>query len=527
MAQVPVYGGPQVRSNALQPVQQREIDVSSGMQALSRGLGQVADAADRIAERADSAAAFDAEVKLRADWMETDAELRKRYRGVNAVGYRDEVEKWWGEAPRKYGADLSPRGKMLASRSMQQIALQARGGAIQWEEGEITRGQREAFTASKVVEVQSALTAGTPEAIAIARANITRKNAEQGAREGWDGKVLEQENLRDTSVLHASYLTKLMDLPDGVAKAKAYYEANRAEIAANLHAGIEDKLEKVGRVAFAQDKADEAFGLHGNDMQAAMAYVEKTYSGENEKAIKAELASRFQVAEASRRDTDERNYGTASLEYEQTGRVRPSTMALLSDGKRAQLLRVMKADQKARAAAANGGVKTDWATYIDAREKLAAGQAVELKALVDRIAPAQMEQLLDIQTRRSDPKKAPEVATSEQQIGSFTRQMDLKGEKLGQFQAAAYDLFNEHLKAKGKEPTYDERQAILDKLVQDVVIKPGWIWDTTGPAYTAPREVRNAAMKPATTVKVRSLDEARALPKGTRFIDPNGVERIR
>ena len=72
--------------------------------------------------------------------------------------------------------------------------------------------------------------------------------------------------------------------------------------------------------------------------------------------------------------------------------------------------------------------------------------------------------------------------------------MELKGERVGQFQSAAYDLFNEHLKTKGKEPTYEERQTILDSLVKEIVIKPGVIWDTKGPAYQAPRDVRNAAL---------------------------------
>ena len=28
------------------------------------------------------------------------------------------------------------------------------------------------------------------------------------------------------------------------------------------------------------------------------------------------------------------------------------------------------------------------------------------------------------------------------------------------------------------------------------MIKPGWLWDTKGPAYQAPRDVRNAAVVP-------------------------------
>ena len=38
---------------------------------------------------------------------------------------------------------------------------------------------------------------------------------------------------------------------------------------------------------------------------------------------------------------------------------------------------------------------------------------------------------------------------------------------------------------------------------------------------------RNAPASSTGARRVNSIDEARALPKGTRFIDPNGVERVR
>jgi hypothetical protein len=224
-----------------------------------------------------------------------------------------------------------------------------------------------------------------------------------------------------------------------------------------------------------------------------MAYVQKTYSGEDEKAIKAELASRFQVAEAARRDDDEKNYGAARLEYEQTGRVKPSTMLLLPEGKRAELLRVMKADQKARATA--GGVKTDWAVYEDLSARLARGENVNVAEYKDRLASGEMEKLIDRKTKGADPKKAPEVVTSEQQISASIQALEFKNERAGQYRGAAQDLFNEFLKKNKREPDFDERREILEGLTKDIVLKKrDWWFNSTGPAYTAPRDVRNAAV---------------------------------
>jgi hypothetical protein len=211
----------------------------------------------------------------------------------------------------------------------------------------------------------------------------------------------------------------------------------------------------------------------------------------------------------------------------------PETVLMRMDGRSRVQLQEHVADRARiaadRAAGKAAAVKTDWGTYIDLRTRLAAGEKVDLRPFAaTKIAGPQLEQLLDIQTKVTDPKKAPEVATTEQQMSAFTRTLDLKNERLGQFQAAAYDRFNMHLAAKGKEPTYEERQKILDQLTMEVVTKPGLIWDSKAPAYQAPKAVRDkAAPLPTAPVRVTTRAEALALKPGTKFIDPAGVERIR
>jgi hypothetical protein len=191
---------------------------------------------------------------------------------------------------------------------------------------------------------------------------------------------------------------------------------------------------------------------------------------------------------------------------------------------------------RAKQASSGESVKTDWALYVSLREKIAAGEKVDLRPYAGtKIAGPQLEQLLDIQTKGKDPKKAPEVASAEQQMSAYVNQLGLSGErdqpKKGQFTAAAQDLFNEHLKRTGKGPSFEERQAILDKLVVETVTKPGFFYDTKAPTYTLPRDQIRAKVgqppAPQQAVRVNSVEEARKLPAGTRFIDPSGVERIR
>ena len=81
MPQVPTYDGPQVRTQALQPVFQRTPDVSSGAQAIARGLGQVAEVADQRAQRDAQDEAFKLELQIRTDWQKQRAALREQYKG--------------------------------------------------------------------------------------------------------------------------------------------------------------------------------------------------------------------------------------------------------------------------------------------------------------------------------------------------------------------------------------------------------------------------------------------------------------
>lgn len=489
MATIPTYDGPQVRSNALSPVYQKEIDVSSGLKTAGNALTGIADLADKAVRRDAETEANTVDNEITAGWLQWDAENRRKYQGQNVGEYEAKATEWWANAKTTYGANLSPLAQRAIGQTLGRKQTQALGGVAAH-----VNSEKERFADDQGEKAaQSAIEFGVDTGDTAGAASQVRKiAAERGARKGWDTGMVQAEQQRLLGTLHLTVVDRLAQTD--ATKAQAYYEANKGEIPATAQARVEQVLKGEGDNQFATQFAAKQATKPLGEQLAAAADIQDPQR--REKTL-LQIRNNHAMVKAAQQEQEQAASDTAWQMVGKGQRV-PERVLMQMNGKERVQLQEHLVD-RTRVLAAGTSVKTDWPTYIAAREALASPdpevrKAVNLTALTTKVAPAQLEQLLDLKTKATDPKKAAEVATSEQQIGSFTRSMDLKGEKVGQFQSAAYDLFNEHLKAKGKEPTYDERQAILDNLVKDIVIKPGYIWDTTGPAYTAPKAVRNAAL---------------------------------
>lgn len=510
MARVPIYDGAQVRSNALQPAMQREVDVSSGLRAAGQALTQVADVGDRIVRRETETEANRIDSEITSGWLQWDAENRRKYQGQNIDQYGEEAAKWWDKARETYGANLSPMvqgaiGQTLGRKRAQALASVAGHIGTEKERFADDAGEKAALTAIEF---------GVDTGDTVGAASQVRKIvAERGARKGWTTEMVQADQQRLLGTLHLSAITTMAERDP--AKARAYYDANKGEIPAQAQARVEQVLKAEGDNQFAQQfAAQQASKPLAEQLKAA---GEITDPERRTKAL-AEVRNNHAMVKAAQAEQE----AAASDEaWQLVGRGKrvPETVLMRMNGRERVQLQEHLVDRARQAADRAAGIapKTDWATYIDTREKLARGEKVDLRLLTTKIAPAQLEQLLDIQTKTRDPKKAPEVATSEQQLSAFTKTLDLKNEKLGQFQAAAYDRFNMHLQAKGKEPTYEERQAILDQLTLEVVTKPGFLWDSTAPAYQAPKAVRD---------KNLPLPTADPFTVGKTYTDKSGARAV-
>lgn len=529
MPQVPTYEGPQVRTQALQPVFQRTPDVSSGAQSIARGLGQVAEIADRRVERDAQDEAFKLELQIRTDWQKQRAALRDQYKGDQADQYKAAADEWWTKAPESYGKAATPMARQMATRAIGQYMLQSEADTLGYVEGEKRKSREVNFRTlqdSIIAETGQEVTPVNARALAESAAKRLNDNAiAYAAREGMNsdvGKSLAREQLNR---FHADVALALATKPGGAAAAQAYMAEFGKDIPLAARTRVDDV---VTREADNQFATQFAAGVATKPLAEQLSEAAKIDNPDRREKSITQIRNNYALVKAAQA---EREQAVKDQAWQLVGQGKKVPEALLAqmDGRgRVELQDYQKT--RAKQAAEGTTVKTDWATYIEARQQLAAGEKVNLVALTTKVAPAQMEQLLDIQTAAKNPKELTEVATAEQQMSSFVDGLQLKGEKDGKFKAAAYDLFNEHFRRTGKKPTFEERDKIMRDLNKTIVTKPGMLWDTKDPAFMAEREVRNKALgvgPPAAPVRITSEAEWAKLPKGTPYIDPDGNPRTK
>ena len=511
MARVPTYDGPQVQTRALQPVYQREVDVSSGLQALGRAAGQGADILDRQIQRNVQTEVDQTDAEITTGWLEWDAQNRRQFTGSRAGEYEAAAKDWWDKTAQDYGGRLSPMAKQALGSALARKRAAAMGAVLSRQAEEVERHSVSVYDAKQNTETEMGIDTGD---VVGAADRIRKAAAAFGAARNWNTEQVQAEQQKRLAALHVNYITRLSSSgkPSDVERAQQYVEANKHEIPASAQIKIDEVLAKERLNVEAKAKAAANAGKPLSEQLAAGADM----APDLRERYLQEVRNNHAMVEQAKRERE----ATASDQAWQMvgqGRRVPESVLSSMDGKgRVQLQDYLR--ERAKKAAEGTPVKTDWGLYVDLRERLAAGEKVDLRPYAGtRIAGAQLEQLLDIQTRVRDPKKAPEVASTEQQMGTYIAQMDLGGEKhaekRGQFTAAAYDLFNEHLKRTGKEPTYEDRQKILDRLTTETVTKPGVLWDSKGKTFTLPR--------------VTNDQQWQALKKGDRYLDPTGNVRIK
>lgn len=465
MPRVPQYEGPQVRSAPLQGGFQGDLgtgQVARATQQLGGAIGNLGEAAERMAVRDDADAAFRAETAIKSGWLQFDSELRKRSTGENAKGYVDEVDKWWAKAGEAHREALSPRAQALVSRSLSAMRTQSMASAMNFRETELDRAQTAAWVATKETSISAA--AADPSTAAIGRATVLERNAQQAALKGWSREQLDAENLRDTTKLHLNVVNGL--LTDNPEAAKAYFDANVNEIDGSTHKNaikfITDAVEDKQAAA----RGAEIAALPADKQAEALAGIKDTTLQTKTRKVVREVLQDQQIArqqtEQAASDTIWQMVGVGVPQ----SRLPKAVLAQMNGRERVQVVDHYEAKRKAALIESRSDtVKTDMATlerlYSMPKDKFL---ATKISTLADKLSRADQEELIKRQASLRDPKKAVEVATTEQQLNSTLGVLEIKAEDKGAFTKQFYDELNVHLKRTGKEPTYDERQAIIDRL---------------------------------------------------------------
>ena len=492
MPQVPVYGDRPVRTEALRPVLQQTPDVSSGARALAQGLGQVAEAADRIDLRDAQAKASDAEARITSDWLKWDAENRNKYRGANADGYAPAAEEWWKSAAETAGTQLDPRAKALASRNLVAKQTQALGNVRTFTLAEKERHADETYSADVATTIQFGVTSGD---VASTARQIRDKAAVLGARKGWTTEQVQAEAGKNLSAMHLAQISKLAE--NNAEAAQAYYDANKAEVAFQNQARVEQVLKGELDNQFA---TQTAAAMADKPLSEQLAEAAKITDPQRREKTLTQVRNNYALVKQAEQELEAKFSDQAWQLFSRGQKIPESILSGMNGRERAQLQESQRT--RSERLAAGTTVKTDMNTYIDVREKLARGEKVDLRAYTEKIGKGEMEQLLDIQTSASKGGvKQDSMLTDEARINAAIVGLGIDKKKNPE---AAVSLTNEidrrvrsaSAAKGGKDLTADEKQSIVDRVVLDKVYVDEWGTDPQKPlALVTPEEMSKAYVR--------------------------------
>lgn len=492
MPQVPVYGDRQLRTEALRPVYQNTPDVSSGARAVAQGLGQVAEAADRIDLRDAQAKASDTEAKITSDWLKWDSENRNKYRGANADGYAPAAEEWWKNAAETAGKELTPRAKAIASRSLVAKQTQALGNVQTFTMAEKERHADETYSADVATTIQFGVTSGD---VASTATQIREKAAVLGARKGWTTEQVQAEAGKNLSAMHLAQISKLAE--QDATKAQAYYDANKAEVNFQNQARVEQVLKGELDNQFA---TQTAAAMADKPLSEQLAEAAKITDPQRREKTLTQVRNNYALVKQAEQEREGRMADQAWQAFAQGQKIPEAVLSGMNGRERVQLQEAQRT--RSERLAAGKPVKTDMGLYIDVREKLARGERVDLRALTEKIGKSEMETLIDIQTTASKGGvKQDSMLTDEARISAAIVGLGIDKKKNPE---AAVNLTNEidrRVRAAsaakgGKDLTADEKQGIVDRVVMDKVYVDEWGTDPQKPlALVTPEEMSKAYVR--------------------------------
>jgi len=169
-------------------------------------------------------------------------------------------------------------------------------------------------------------------------------------------------------------------------------------------------------------------------------------------------------------------------------------------------------------------VQTDWNTYTQLRALATTDPAkfgkVDLRTYYPTIAPAQREQLVDLQTKVKDPKSQPTVMALAGQLSIAHNQLALGGQsnaaKRGMFDNAVTQAIADEQADKKRELTFEERDKIIKRMQLPTT---GGGWFGTERVYQVAGTSKEAGAKLKIDDEDRKLITAALKAEGAQVTD--------
>lgn len=513
MPTVPTVQGPSVAATGLPDAFQTTPNGIAGAgEARTRQLAQAAQTATAASgflqaqqNRDDLDVVFRAETGLKDDYLKFERdELGKA--GVDAKGATERTQQWWQDAERRYGEGLTERQLFAFRRSATTLRQSSASTLARHEQHQANESLKASSQARVGSAIDMAIADPVPARLEVARKEITEAVALASKAAGLPPEAAQAKLSEALTLMHRGVVLRMVDTdPDA---AKAYYYTNRKEIAGGTQATLEKTLDHGGRLQKAQEAADDIM-VKFPDLDGAMAHIEKTYQGEDEKAIKAEVRDRWTTQKTAKNVISQQAYETALLATVQGRKVPAEAWAKMDDGHKAAILEKQEAEGKARAREAEGKpVKTDFGAW-DALNRMVtddpkAFAALDLGRYADKVSRQDLEEFGKLQrrVRSGDDKPVKNAVTLAQQVDVVADQLKLRpnSEDSAAMRKSIYDALNAETQRTGKDLTYEERQKVIDRQVMEVAV-PGRFFGTT--------EKRAFQLTPAERAKAAPTDDDR------------------
>jgi len=286
-------------------------------QAMEKLGGTITDIGLDMKKRADEAdakdldAQFDARLRLIEFGDGTDQNPGYYSRlGKSAIDQHDAsktaIDQALEEIKGKAGSAASRRlfEKSAAARMKSTLNKMSSHRATQF--GEYEKG---ASIARQSSAVESAIANSQNEVEYKKHMGVVRKEAHDRARKqfGNDPEIIKREVNRAASEANVKIINDLMDRPQGAALAEKFFKDNIGAFDPSVRQDLANKIRTLGRLEKAQTFADNYFGDPSNpltyrditkpeELAKAIGKARKQFSGEDEKAVVAELKTRAATA---------------------------------------------------------------------------------------------------------------------------------------------------------------------------------------------------------------------------------------
>lgn len=520
MPKVPLYNEQQVD---LRPLPNVRVDAPQsdmprvGAALLSAG-NSVGNIAQREQERRNADRLFRTEAQLRDEYRQFETSLQDR-RGQNAWGVTNDVDAWFNDHSKGYldGLENDAQRRLLEPK-LAELRLRSLESAARFEGQERRVSLEESAKAS--IESATNLAAASwnnADAVAGAKRDIVQRIGVQAGFNGWTPERRTAEEAQALTNLHMQVLQAMADKdPDA---ARAYFTANRNEIAGADRDTVE-KVVDAGEIKVKSQRESDALVAKGLTESETLRLAREGHEGAMRDAIVERVKQRFTDATAAQQ-AEERKVADLAWDFFARGGVDAIPVAVLNqlDGRTLTAMRTQQRQER---------IETNWETYYSLRRNGLEG--VDLRAYSSELAPPQLKELMDEQT-----KPSPNVVTDESMLRVAYNQLGVTAVKdRGRLEGAFNAAKRAAQETKGNTPlTDDEKQAVLDKLlIQGEVTGSGLfgMWDSDRRRYEVagtPDEAKfRADGAESNEVSIVTTDgDYAALPSGSVFRAPDGTVR--